>query len=71
MLASLTARRVRPTICTKSKLKADEVLQQTKQTITFLPKINKVFLSPILQNLNGRSVLDKFLFENDPCDEQK
>ena len=53
-------------------------LQQTKQTNKqnnkqpfFLPKINKVFLSPILQNLKGRSVLDKFLFENDPLDEPK
>ena len=35
----------------------------------FLPKINKVFLRPILQNLKGRSVLDKFFFENDPFDE--
>ena len=35
----------------------------------FLPKINKVFLRPILQNLKGRSVLDKFFFENDPLDE--
>ena len=26
----------------------------------FLPKINKVFLRPILQNLKGRSVLDNF-----------
>ena len=49
-------------------------LQQTnKQTNNkrpfFLPKINKVFLRPILQNLKGRSVLDKFFFENDPLDE--
>ena len=35
----------------------------------FLPKINKVFLRPILQNLKGRSVLDNFFFENDPLDE--
>ena len=28
----------------------------------FLPKINKVFLRPILQNLKGRSVLDNFFF---------
>ena len=35
----------------------------------FLPKINKVFLRPILQNLKGRSVLVKFFFENDPLDE--
>ena len=35
----------------------------------FLPKINKVFLRPILQNLKGRSVLDNFFFENDPFDE--
>ena len=54
-------------------------LQQTTTTTTtnnnnnkrpfFLPKINKVFLRPILQNLKGRSVLDKFFFENDPLDE--
>ena len=28
-----------------------------------------IFLRPILQNLKGRSVLDKFFFENDPLDE--
>ena len=36
---------------------------KTKHTKNFLPKINKVFLSPILpilQNLKGRSVLDNF-----------
>ena len=54
-------------------------MQQTTTTTTttttnnkrpfFLPKINKVFLRPILQNLKGRSVLDKFFFENDPLDE--
>ena len=50
-------------------------LQQTTTTTNnnkrpfFLPKINKVFLRPILQNLKGRSVLDKFFFENDPLDE--
>ena len=54
-------------------------LQQTTTTTTtttnnnkrpfFLPKINKVFLRPILQNLKGRSVLDNFFFENDPLDE--
>ena len=31
-----------------------------QQTTIFLPKINKVFLRPILQNLKGRSVLDNF-----------
>ena len=36
----------------------------------FLPKINKVFLSLILQNLKGRSVLDNIFFENDPLDEK-
>ena len=35
----------------------------------FLPKINKVFLRPILQNLKERSVLDNFFFEIDPLDE--
>ena len=36
-----------------------------------MPKINRVFLSLILQNLNGRSVLDNIFFENDPFDEPK
>ena len=40
-----------------------------QQTTIFLPEINKVFLRPILQNLKGRSVLNKFFFENDPLDE--
>ena len=63
----------------KSKPKSDKVAinkttkQQNKttkqQTTIFLPEINKVFLRPILQNLKGRSVLDKFFFENDPLDE--
>ena len=44
--------------------------KQNKQTTIFLPKINKVFLSPILQNLKGKSVLDNF-FENDPLNEPK
>ena len=29
-----------------------------------MPKINKVFLGPILQNLKGKSVLDKQIFGN-------
>ena len=62
----------------KSKPKSDKVATNNKQTNKqtnnnkrpfFLPKINKVFLRPILQNLKGRSVLDKFFFENDPFDE--
>ena len=61
----------------KSKPKSDKVAtnNNNKQQTTnnkrpfFLPKINKVFLRPILQNLKGRSVLDKFFFENDPLDE--
>ena len=60
----------------KSKPKSDKVAtnkQQNnkttkQQTTIFLPKKNKVFLRPILQNLKGRSVLDKFFFENDPSD---
>ena len=52
----------------KSKPKSDKVATTKQQTTIFLPKINKVFLSPILQNLKGRSVLDNFLFENDPLD---
>ena len=43
----------------------------TKQeTAIFLPKINVLFLSLILQNLNRRSVADNFL-ENDTLDEPK
>ena len=57
----------------KSKPKSDKKLQQQtnnkQQTTIFLPKINKVFLRPILQNLKERSVLDNFFFENDPLDE--
>ena len=63
----------------KSKPKSDKVAtnnNNNKQQTTnnnkrpfFLPKINKVFLRPILQNLKGRSVLDNFFFENDPLDE--
>ena len=60
----------------KSKPKSDKVAtnktkqnNKTKQQTTiFLPEINKVFLRPILQNLKGRFVLDKFFFENDPLD---
>ena len=57
----------------KSKPKSDKVASN-KQTNNnkrpfFLPKINNVFLRPILQNLKGRSVLDNFFFENDPLDE--
>ena len=44
---------------------------QQKKTTIFLPKMNKVFLSPILQNLKERSVLDNTHFENDPLDEPK
>ena len=61
----------------KSKPKSDKVAtnktkqqnNKTKQQTTiFLPKINKVFLRPILQKLKGRSDLDNFFFENDPLD---
>ena len=40
--------------------------QTNKQTTIF--KKRKDF-DPKIQNLNGRSVLDKFFFENDPLDE--
>ena len=58
----------------KSKPKSDKIATNNKQTTNnkrpfFLPKINKVFLRPILQNLKGRSVLDTFFFENDHFDE--
>ena len=42
------------------------IVEQTKQTTIF--KKRKDF-DPKIQNLNGRSVLDKFFFENDPLDE--
>ena len=55
--------------------KSDKVLQQQNKTNNkrpfSLPKMNKVFPGSILQNLNGRSVLDKFFFENDCLDELK
>ena len=55
----------------KSKPKSDKVAtnKQNNKRPFFLPKINQVFLRPILQNLKGRSVLDKFFFENDPFNE--
>ena len=55
----------------KSKPKSDKVATNNNNNKRpfFLPKINKVFLRPILQNLKGRSVLDNFFFENDPLDE--
>ena len=56
------------------KVKNRKKLQQTKQnkqTTIFLPKINKVFLRPVSQNLKWSSVLDKFFFENDPLVEPK
>ena len=55
-----------------TKLQQTNNTNKTKQTTKrpfFLPKINKVFLRPILQNLKGRSVLDNLFFENDPLDE--
>ena len=44
------------------KQKSDKVLQkkQDKTNDYFSAKTNKLFLSPILQNLNGRSILDTF-----------
>ena len=65
---------MKASILKKSKPKSDKVATNNKQQQTnnkrpfFLPKINKVFLRPILQNLKGRSVLDNFFFENDPFD---
>ena len=45
-----------PTLQTPNK-------QTKQQTTIFLPKTNKVFLRPILQNLKGRSVLNNFFFK--------
>ena len=53
----------------QNRTKLQQTKQNKQQTTIFLPEINKVFLRPILQNLKGRSVLDKFFFENDPLDE--
>ena len=67
--ASLWASSISASIYKKSKPKSDKVLQQKnkrnkikqikqiKQTTIFLPKINKVFLSPILENLKERKVV--------------
>ena len=59
------------TTTTNNKQQTTNNKQQTTNNKRpfFLPKINKVFLRPILQNLKGWSVLDKFFFENDPLDE--
>ena len=58
-----------------SKPKSDKVAtnKTNNKRPFFLPKINKVFLSPILQNLKGRSVLFYIgqFFLNDPLDEPK
>ena len=53
----------------RTKLQQTTTTNNNNKRPFFLPKINKVFLRPILQNLKGRSVLDKFFFENDPLDE--
>ena len=47
--------------------KSDKVstYKQTNKRPFFSPKMNKVYLNPILQNLKGRPVLNKNLFEND------
>ena len=50
----------------KSKPKSDKVATNNNNNNKrpfFLPKINKVFLRPILQNLKGRSVLDNFFLK--------
>jgi len=44
-----------------------QTTNKTKQLTTIFKK-RKDF-DPKIQNLNGRSVLDKFFFENDPLDE--
>ena len=51
------------------KPKSDKVAtkKKNKQTTIFLPKINKVFLSPILRE----SPFWTKIFENDPLDEPK
>ena len=63
---------MKASILKKSKPRSDKKLQQqatnNKQQTNnkrpfFLPKINKVFLRPILQNLKGRSVLDNFFWK--------
>ena len=51
-----------------SEYRTKYLLQQTKQTRQnktniFLAKINKVILSPIWQNLNGRSILATFILK--------
>ena len=48
----------------QTKIELDPPPPQTNNKRPFcLPKINKVFLGPILQNLKGRSVLDKFFLK--------
>ena len=54
-------------IATNMKLlkQTNKTNKQNNKRPFFLPKINKVFLSPILQNLKGKSVLDNIFFERD------
>ena len=47
----------------RTKLQQNKQTKQNNKRPFFLPKINKVFLSPILQNLKGRSFLDKFFLK--------
>ena len=49
---------------------SDKFAKQTNDHF-FLPKKNTVFWSPILQNLNRKSVLDNFFLENNPLEEPK
>ena len=72
MLASFSARReIQFKKKEKRKPKSEEVLQQTNKQNKrpFLPKINKIFLSPILQNL--KIIIGTIIFENDPLVEPK
>ena len=57
---------IKKKVNSKQKTTNNKQQQQQQQTTIFLPKINKVFLRPILQSLKGRSVSDKF--ENNPLD---
>ena len=54
----------------QNRKKLQQTKQQNKTTNDHFSAKNKFksILRPILQNLKGRSVLDKFFFENDPLD---
>ena len=62
-LSSMSASIKKKVSQNRTKLQQKNKQQTNNKRPFFLPKINKVFLRPILQNLKGRSVLDNFFLK--------